>query len=160
MSLANCGKCGVPRLIPFMHKWRDNGILESKMGGARAVFIERDVFAGTLERIEETLGLPLDNIIIEAKSHDAKLYVDDVLSGVLGAVVRFPPLRKYAYVFMTRQAAYIGLGNTRVLDYKLGRHLVGRTETVYHPVLFTGDVAAFAGNPSRGRSSIPIPGHG
>jgi hypothetical protein len=124
-----------------MHRWRDNGILESRMGQSRAVFIERDVFAGTLERIEEAVGLPLDRIVIEAKSHDAKLYVDDVVSGALGAVVRFPPFRKYAYVFMTVQASYIGLANARVLDYKLGTRLVGRTETVYHPVLFTGDIA-------------------
>lgn len=141
MSLADCGTCGVPRLVSFMHKWRDDGILESKLGRARGVFIEREVFAGTLDRIQDELGISLDSIMIEAKSHDAKLYVDDVLSGVLGKLTRFKPFRKYGYVFMTLQAAYIGLANAQVLSYKLGRHLAGRAENVYHPVLFAGDVA-------------------
>ena len=100
MSITACRSCGVPKLIALMHRWRDDGILESKLGGVRGVFVERDVFAGTLERLEEKLGIPLDDIIIDAKRRDAKIYVDDILSGLLGRLTRFPLLRRIGYLVM------------------------------------------------------------
>jgi len=30
MSLTRCGVCGVPKRIAFMHRWKDNGVLESR----------------------------------------------------------------------------------------------------------------------------------
>jgi hypothetical protein len=123
-----------------MHRWRDDGILESKLGGVRGVFVERDVFAGTLERLEEKLGFPLDDIIIDAKRRDAKIYVDDILSGLLGRLTRFPLFRRMGYLVMIRQAATIGLAKAELLEYKTGKKFVGRAPVLYHPALFVGDV--------------------
>ncbi len=123
-----------------MHRWRDDGVLESRMGAARGILIERDAFAGSLERIEEALGFPIDHIIIDAKRRDAKLYVDDVVSGIPGAIARLRPFRRLGYVIMIRQVATIGLAKAELLSYKPGRKFVGRVCPVYHPVLFVGDV--------------------
>jgi len=92
-----------------MHRWRDDGILESRMGGARGILVEREVFAGALEHIEGTLGMPIDHIIIDAKRRDAKLYVDDVVSGIPGIIARLRPFRRLGYIIMIRQAAMFGL---------------------------------------------------
>lgn len=140
MSLTRCGTCGVPKRIAFMHRWRDDGILESRMGGARGILVEREVFGGALQNIEQTLGMPIDHIIIEAKRRDAKLYVDDVVSGIPGAIARLRPFRRLGYVIMIRQAAMIGLAKAELLSYKPGVKFIGRTCPVYHPVLFVGDV--------------------
>jgi hypothetical protein len=123
-----------------MHRWRDDGILESRMGGSRGILVERDVFAGALEHIEESLGVPIDHIVIDAKRRDAKLYVDDIVSGPLGAVARLRPFRRLGYLIMIRQAAMIGLAKAELLKYQPGKKFIGRTESVYHPILFVGDV--------------------
>ncbi len=123
-----------------MHRWRDDGILESRMGTTRAIMIERDAFAGVLERVEEALGVPLDRILIDAKRRDAKLYVDDVVSGVAGRIIRLAPFRRLGYTVMIRQAATIGLAKAQLLSYRQGKRFIGRAFPVYHPVLFVGDV--------------------
>ena len=110
------------------------------MGRARGILVERDVFAGTLEHIEETLAMPIDHIVIDAKRQDAKLYVDDVVSGIPGMIVRLRPFRRLGYLIMVRQAAAIGLAAAKLLRYKPGVEFVGRAHPVYHPVLFVGDV--------------------
>jgi len=140
LSLTRCGACGVPKRIAFMHRWRDDGILESRLGGSRGILVEREVFAGALDHIGETLGVPIDHIIIDAKRRDAKLYVDDVVSGITGAIARLRPFRRLGYLIMIRQAAMIGLAKARLLSYKPGIRFVGRVSSVYHPVLFVGDV--------------------
>jgi hypothetical protein len=123
-----------------MHRWRDDGILESRLGGARGILVEREAFAGSLQKIEEALGFPIDHIIIDAKRRDAKLYVDDVVSGVPGVIARLRPFRRLGYVIMIRQAAMIGLAKAELLSYKPGVKFVGRVYPVYHPILFVGDV--------------------
>lgn len=140
MGVLSCGECGIPRLISLMHRWRDDGILVSRMGAVRGIFIERGAFAGSLDSIEEALGAPIDHIIIEAKRRDAKLYVDDILAGPLGAAVRLRPLRRLSYLVIIRQGATIGLAKSELLAYKPGERLIGRANPVYHPVLFTADV--------------------
>lgn len=140
MGILKCGKCGVPRLISLMHRWRDDGVLESRMGAARGVFIEKDAFTGSLDRVEKALGVPIDHIIIDAKRRDAKLYVDDVVSGPIGALARLRPLRRLGYTIMIHQAAAIGLAKARILEYKPGVRFAGCARPAYHDVLFVGDV--------------------
>ncbi len=128
-SFKGCPACGVPGRIAFVHRWRDDGILESRMGAARAIMIERDAFAGVLERIEEALGIPIDHILIDAKRRDAKLYVDDVLAGFAGRVVRMGPLRRLGYLVMIRQAATISPAWPRRSSSPTGR---GRGSSAGH----------------------------
>lgn len=122
------------------------------MGAARGIFIERDAFTGALESIEEALGVPIDHIVIDAKRRDAKLYVDDVVSGTLGVVARLRPLRRLGYIIMIRQAAAIGLAKAGLVQYRPGEKFVGRANPVYHPVLFTGDVCGAYESLERKRS--------
>ncbi|MEW6555172.1 MAG: hypothetical protein AB1384_12915 [Actinomycetota bacterium] len=102
--------------------------------------MERKVFAGALEHIEESLGVPIDHIIIDAKRRDAKLYVDDIVSGPFGVIARLRPFRRLGYLIMIRQAAMIGLAKAELLKYRPGKKFIGRVESVYHPILFVGDV--------------------
>lgn len=139
-SFKACQACGVPGRIAYMHRWKDNGILESRMGAARAIMIERDAFAGMLERIQEALSVPIDHILIDAKRRDAKLYVDDVLSGITGRIIRLRPFRKLGYIVMIRQAATIGLAKAQLVAYRPGKRFIGSAYPVYHPVLFVGDI--------------------
>ena len=68
------------------------------------------------------------------------LYFSDLLPPLLGRFVHLSPLRRFAYMVMIKQAALIGLGKARMLEYEPGRRLVGRASPVYDRALFTGDV--------------------
>lgn len=138
--MLKCRGCGVPRLFGYVNKWTDDGILLSMPRGLlRLIMMEREHMVEIFLGIEEKLGFPIDRIIIEAKRKDAWLYVQDVMPPLLGSLLRLPPLRRFAYYAMIKQAALIGLGKVRLLEHHRGERLVGRIHPVYYHALFSGD---------------------
>jgi len=101
--------------------------------------MEREHMAEIFLGIEDKLGFPIDKIITEAKRKDAWVYVRDVLPPFLGRLLRFPPLRRFAYYAMIKQASLIGLGKVKLLEHRKGERLVGRIYPVYYHALFSGD---------------------
>jgi len=140
MTLRTCGRCRVPRRVAAKHTWKDNGIIETRPIALRGVWMERDLLQGIITRIEESLGLPIDHIIIDAKRRDARLYVDNMLHGLAGRLVRLRTVRRAAYSYMIGQAASIGLARARVLEYRPGEYLLGKAVNVYQEAVFAGDV--------------------
>ena len=138
--MLRCRDCGVPRLFSLGNKWTDDGILLSMPRGLlRLVMMEREHMVEIFLGIEEKLGFPIDKIIIEAKRKDARVYVQDVIPPLLGRLLRFPPLRRFAYYAMIKQASLIGLGKVKLLEHRRDRKLVGRIYPVYYHALFSGD---------------------
>lgn len=91
--MGSCRHCGVPRRFHAKHEYLDNGIIVTKGSDLRGIFIERALLRDIIEGIESRLGIPIERIVIDAKRRDAKLYVDDVLSGLLGRILRLKRLR-------------------------------------------------------------------
>lgn len=141
MNLFSCSRCGVPRLVTFTNQWTDEGLLISQPIGQRTlVLLERELIVQIEGGIEEKLGIPLYKIITEAKRMDARIYVDSIVTGTLGKVLRLPFLRRLAWLFIIRQGADIGLGKAELLKYEPGKSLLGRADPVYQPAFFAGDV--------------------
>jgi hypothetical protein len=141
MGTMTCKGCGIPKLFCWGNRWTDDGILESQpIGMRRLIMMERELMMGIFQGLEERLGVSIEHLIFEAKRKDAVLYVSDLLPPLLGRFVRLSPLRRFAYMVMIKQAALIGLGKARMLEYEPGRRLVGRISPVYCKALFTGDV--------------------
>lgn len=138
--MIKCGECGVPRVFSYTTHWTDDGVILSMPRGLiRLLFMEREHMVAVFRAIEEKLGLPIDHIITEAKRKDAWTYVQDVLPPVVHEWVRKPFLRRLAYLAMIKQAATIGLGKAKLLEYREGRLLVGKISPVYYHALFAGD---------------------
>lgn len=138
--MLRCRGCGVPRLFKLSNKWTDDGILLSMPRGLlRLIMTEREHMVEIFLGIEEKLGFPIDRIIVEAKRKDAWLYVQDVMPPLVGKLLRLPPLRRFAYLAMIKQAALIGLGKVKLLEHRNGERLVGRIDPVYYHALFSGD---------------------
>lgn len=138
--MIRCGECGVPRMFSYTTRWTDEGIILSMPRGLiRLLFMEREHMVAVFRSIEEKLGLPIDHIITEAKRKDAWTYVQDVLPPVVHEAVRKPLLRRLAYLAMIKQAATIGLGKAKLLEYRKGKLLVGKISPVYYHALFAGD---------------------
>ena len=96
MDFKHCRGCGIPLQMVMLNRWRDDGILESRIKSVRGILVERELFTGIIESIHETLGISIDHIIEEAKRRDTRQYVDEVMSGRPGpgpAALPLPPLR-------------------------------------------------------------------
>jgi hypothetical protein len=126
--------------VAAKHTWKDNGVIETRPVALRGVWMERDLLQGVIDGIQESLGLPIDHLVIDAKRRDARLYVDNMLHGLAGKVIRHRLIRKAAYSYMIGQAASIGLARAKVLEYRAGEYLLGRAENVYQESVFAGDV--------------------
>ncbi len=138
--MVRCRGCGVPRMFSYTTRWTDEGIIISMPRGlVRLLFMEREHLVAVFMAIEEKLGLPVDHIITEAKRKDAWSYVQDVLPPRVADTVRRPFLRRLAYTAMIKQAATIGLGKAKLLEYREGKLLVGKIRPVYHHAMFAGD---------------------
>lgn len=71
-----CEKCGVPRLVGWELDWSNNGVINSKSSpGSRWVFFESGSFDPIFAHIEELIGLPIKNIIMESRSNEARKYM-------------------------------------------------------------------------------------
>jgi len=135
-----CGECGVPRVFSYTTRWTDEGVILSMPRGLiRLLFMEREHMVAVFRAIEEKLGLPIDHIITEAKRKDAWTYVQDVLPPLVSNLVKKRFVRRLAYLAMIKQAATIGLGKAKLLEYREGQLLVGKISPVYYHALFAGD---------------------
>ncbi len=138
--MVRCGMCGVPRMFSYTTRWTDDGVIVSMPRGLiRLLFMEREHLVAIYRAIEEKLGLPIDHIITEAKRKDAWTYVQDVLPPLVSDLVKKRFVRRLAYMAMIAQAAVIGLGKARLLEYREGKLLTGKISPVYYHAMFAGD---------------------
>ncbi len=71
-----CEECGVPRLVGWELDWEDNGIINSKSSpGSRWVFFESGSFDPIFEHIEELIGMPIRDIVMESRRNEARKYM-------------------------------------------------------------------------------------
>lgn len=122
------------------HQWLENGVIVTKGTALRGVFIESSLLGSVFDGIAERLGIPIGHIVIEAKRRDAKIYVDSMMKGLSGRIMKTKLLRRTAYDYMVKQAAAIGLAYVEILDYRPGESLILMMDSIYNPSLFTGDV--------------------
>ena len=71
-----CKECGVPILVGLELRWDNNGVINSKSSpGSRWVFFESGSFDPIFRHIEELIGMPIKNIIIESRRNEARKYM-------------------------------------------------------------------------------------
>jgi hypothetical protein len=134
-----CQRCGVPRILTNEHKWAPNGTVSVTRGSHRMVFIDSDALNHTMDSISARIGMPLEEIIIEAKRKSGKDFMDAVLSGVKGIVAR-NLISKKVYERLGNQISILGLGHAEVTSYKRGAHLEGFIQNAYSAPGITGDI--------------------
>jgi hypothetical protein len=71
-----CGDCGVPMLVGWELGWDNNGVINSKSSpGSRWVFFESESFDPIFQHIEELIGMPIKNIVMESRRNEARKYI-------------------------------------------------------------------------------------
>ena len=135
-----CSGCGTPKAIIRRFQWKDNGLMELKSGGVRSSWIEVGAYTAIYEGIEERLGISIEKIITDAMNHWAKLYVDGVLSGLQGKLIRLRPFRVLADYWIFREGRIFGhSGNGKMIKHKSGELAAFRLEGAAVPVIMAGE---------------------
>jgi hypothetical protein len=76
-KLELCPACGVPLIVSGNLYWENNGVIMVKASPRnRFVFFESDTIDRLLEGIEEMIGLPIEHIVLESRSREARRYIE------------------------------------------------------------------------------------
>lgn len=135
-----CQRCGVPRILTSEHRWAPNGTISlSRDVNHRMVFIDNDALNHILDSISSRIGIPLENIILEAKRKSGKDFMDAVLSGAKGVLAR-SLISARVYGQLSKQVSMLGLGRAEVSDYKRHAFLEGVIDDAYSAPAITGDI--------------------
>lgn len=135
-----CHRCKVPRILLAEHAWGSNGtIILSRDPTHRMVIIDNVALNNILDSISERIGMPLGNIIVEAKRKSGKHFMDAVLSGAKGIVAR-NLISARVYQEMSKQVSLLGLGHAEVASYKRHRFLEGIATEAYSAPALAGDI--------------------
>lgn len=138
--MRNCHRCGVPRILTSEHRWNPAGTISlTRDETHRMVFVDNDGLDNVYASIAERIGLPVDNIIVEAKRKSARHFMNAVLSGVKGVFARNLASAK-VYQYLGNQLSMLGLGHAEVISYKRRSHLEGIVSDCYSPPALTGDI--------------------
>ena len=76
-GLELCPACGVPLIVSRNLYWDSNGVIIVKASPRnRFVFFESDTIDHLLAGIEEMIGLPIEHIVLESRSREARRYIE------------------------------------------------------------------------------------
>lgn len=135
-----CPRCGVPRMLINEHNWDPSGTISLARDATHGmVILDNDALDHILDSISERIGLPLDPIIVEAKRKSARHFMDALLSGLKGVVVRNFAGRK-VYEQLAKQVNMLGSGNATMADYRRRRYLEGVVSDPFNGPCIAGDI--------------------
>ena len=76
-ELELCPECGVPLIVSNNLFWDTNGVIIVKASPrSRFVFFESDTIDCMLEGIEVLIGMPIEHIVLESRSREARRYIE------------------------------------------------------------------------------------
>lgn len=72
-----CGSCGVPTTVGAELSWENNGVIVSRTSPPnRWVFYESENIDPLFHGIEELIGVPIENIVIESRRRESRRYME------------------------------------------------------------------------------------
>jgi hypothetical protein len=96
-ELELCPGCGVPLIVSRNLYWDTNGVIVVKASPrSRFVFFESDTIDEMLKGIEDMIGLPIEHIVLESRSREARRYIERSFPPALCEPIRDYVSRKTA----------------------------------------------------------------
>lgn len=140
--MKTCKTCGIPLIVGRDQKWNPDGtITVSNDSSFRMGIMELTVLLGTVKKLEEVVGPPIHNMFMEASRKHTRRYVDNLIKGPLGFVVRKTKAgSKKAYTTLLDTTLALGFGKVDFQLYEHKERLKGIIRNPYYLPLFIGDV--------------------
>jgi len=137
-----CKECGVPDIINRDQKWDSNGTIpitadpEFRMG-----IIEIETMRGIASDLEAIVGPSIHTMFMEGKRKYARHYIDCLLKGPLGFLVRHSEAGgKKAYQTLLQTSTSLGFGHAVLEVYERKEKVGGSIQNPYYTPFFVGDV--------------------
>jgi len=131
---AVCGECGVPRIVARTHTWRDGCIVDDSSGNANFCLYEVSFHNSLFEKAGAQLGMPLDNLIVNAGRQASARVIEDLLGAhpLLEKLVFKAPFYHLTQKALVDFGQAIGVGYIEILEHRKGHSGVIRLTDPYH----------------------------
>jgi len=140
--MKRCKGCGVPDIVGRDQKWSSDGTIPITGDQTfRMGIIEVPVIRAIASRLESIVGPAIHNMFMEGKRKYARHYIDTLLKGPLGFLVRHSSSGgKKAYQTLLQTATALGYGHVNLEVYERKARVGGTIHYPYYTPLFVGDV--------------------
>jgi hypothetical protein len=140
--MKHCKECGVPDIIGRDQKWSSNGTIPiTGDPNFRMGIVESPVMKEIVSRLEKVVGPSIHNMFMESKRKYARHYIDTLLKGPLGFLVRHSSSGgKKAYQTLLQTSTALGYGHAVLEEYKRKALVHGKIQNPYYTPFFVGDV--------------------
>jgi hypothetical protein len=142
MGIIDCPACGKPRLFSRVIGWGDNGTIVSKFRPAfRLVLVESALLEDIYQRIEETLGISIREIVFEAERAASIATIDSLMPDwIVKWLLRNRVAMHPTSWGMQELARIAGLGDVHTVFYHVYRGALSRVRNAYNRELFAAMV--------------------
>jgi len=137
-----CKECGVPDIVGRDQKWSPDGTIPIPGDQSfRMGIIEVPVIKAIAARLETVVGPSIHNMFMEGKRKNARHYIDTLLKGPLGFLVRHSSSSgKKAYQTLLQTSTALGYGHVLLEVYERKKRVGGTIHNQYYTPFFVGDV--------------------
>jgi hypothetical protein len=139
-----CKGCGRPILVGRDQDWNSDGTITiSGDPDTRMGILDQRMLTEMVERIEAVVGPAVQNMFAEGKRRYARHYIDTLLKGPLGFIVRHTKVGAMkAYQQLMETAVALGYGEMKIEVYERGSRIGGTVRKPYFVPFLMGDVRA------------------
>jgi|GEM_PF-3403966 len=140
--MKHCKECGVPDIIGRDQRWSSDGTIPiTGDPNFRMGIVEVPVMREIASRLEKIVGPSIHNMFMESKRKYARHYIDILLKGPLGFLVRHTASGgKKVYQTLLQTSTSLGYGHATVDEYKRKTLVHGTIHNPYYTPFFVGDV--------------------
>jgi hypothetical protein len=76
-EVPTCKFCGIPLFISQALHWEDNGVISLPSApGERMAFYYTETIDGLFQGIQELIGIPINNIVVESRRREVRRYIE------------------------------------------------------------------------------------
>jgi hypothetical protein len=137
-----CSYCGVPEEISEGSRWESNGTISATtLAGLRSFWYEAEGLNALFRNIGESVGMPIDRLIIEGKRKNSLQYLQQFLSGIRGFLAR-TLMRDKVYNSISDLGAIFGYGHFDILEIVKGEYVKIFGRNIYNLPMLMGDLMA------------------
>lgn len=137
-----CKECGIPDIIGRDQKWSPDGTIPIPGDPTfRMGILEVNVIREISAKLEAVVGPSIHGMFMEGKRKNARHYIDTLLKGPLGFLVRHSSAGgKKAYQTLLQTSTALGFGHVILEVYERKSRVGGTIHNPYYTPLFLGDV--------------------
>jgi len=131
---AVCEGCGTPKIVAKTHTWRDGCIIDNASGNANFCIYEVGFHNTLFEKAGAQLGIPLDNLILNAGRQASARVIEDLLGAhpLLAKLAFKAPFYHLVEKALVDFGKAIGVGDIEVLTHRKGKRGIIRITDPYH----------------------------